>query len=215
MLKDIDTLIFDMDGTLIDSMGMWHEIDREFFEKHGRVFPENFVKELDGLSFDDTADYFINVHKFDYTRDEIQKIWHEMSYKHYKDIIPYKPGAFEFIKKAHNLGYKMGIATSNSRDLVEVIDSRLHFTDYIKIIVTNDEVPNGKPAPDIYRKVAETLNSDPKKCLVFEDVPGGIRAGKAAGMKVCAVHDDLSMTMDEEKKNLSDYYIYNYSEIDI
>ena len=109
----------------------------------------------------------------------------------------------------------MGIATSNSRDLVEAIDSRLHFTDYIKIIVTNDEVPNGKPAPDIYLKVAETLNSDPKKCLVFEDVPGGIRAGKAAGMKVCAVHDDLSMTMDEEKKNLSDYYIYNYSEIDI
>ena len=109
----------------------------------------------------------------------------------------------------------MAIATSNSRDLVEAIDSRLHITDYIKVIVTNDEVPNGKPAPDIYLKVAEVLGSDPKQCLVFEDVPGGIKAGKAAGMKVAAVHDSFSMEMDEDKRALSDYYINDYSEIDL
>ena len=215
MFDNIDTLIFDMDGTLIDSMNIWHEIDKEFFENHGREFPSDLVKKLDGLSFDDTAYLFINYYKFDYTKEEIQAIWHKMSYDHYKNTIPYKPGAEEFIKKAKEKGFKMGIATSNSRDLVEAIDSRLHISDYISVIITNDEVSNGKPAPDIYLKVAEVLNSKPENCLVFEDVPGGIRAGKAAGMKVVAVQDDLTAYLDDEKRALSDYYIKDYNEIEI
>ena len=82
MFDNIDTLIFDMDGTLIDSMNIWHEIDKEFFENHGREFPSDLVKKLDGLSFDDTAYLFINYYKFDYTKEEIQAIWHKMSYDH-------------------------------------------------------------------------------------------------------------------------------------
>ncbi len=214
MFDNIDTLIFDMDGTLIDSMNIWHEIDRIFFEKHNIPYPDDLAKQIDGLSFDATADYFLNNFPLNYTKGEIQKIWRDMSFYYYKEVIPFKEGAFEFIKRMHEKGYKMGIATSNSRDLVEALDNRLHISDYIKVIVTNDEVPNGKPAPDIYLKVAEVLNSKPETCLVFEDVPGGIKSGKNAGMKVCAVYDKFSMEMDEEKRALADYYIRDYGEID-
>ena len=215
MFNNIDTLIFDMDGTLIDSMNIWHDIDRIFFENHNIPYPDDLEKQIDSLSFDATAEYFLNNFPLNYTKDEIQKIWRDMSFEFYRDIIPFKKGALEFIKKMHEKGYKMGIATSNSRDLVEALDNRLHISDYIKVIVTNDEVPNGKPAPDIYLKVAEVLNSKPETCLVFEDVPGGIKAGKNAGMKVCAVQDSGSLNMEEEKRALADYFITDYSEINI
>ena len=73
--------------------------------------------------------------------------------------------------------------------------------------------PAGKPAPDIYLLVAETLGVKPEECLVFEDVPMGILAGKNAGMRVCAVEDTFSASQREEKKELADYYIESYDEI--
>ena len=71
----------------------------------------------------------------------------------------------------------------------------------------------GKPAPDIYLKVAGDLSVSPAQCLVFEDVPAGILAGKRAGMTVCAIDDEFSREMEEEKRQLADYFIYDYHQI--
>lgn len=213
ILNNIDTLIFDMDGTLIDSMGIWRKIDEEFFANHNMPFPNDLLKNIDGFSFDETADYFLNTYKFPYTKDEIKNIWHNMSFEYYRDKIPYKTGALKFLKEMKKRGLKMGMATSNSRELTDAIDSRLHFSEYITEIVTNNEVPHGKPEPDIFLLAAKRLNSDPNNCLVFEDITGGILAGKRAGMKVCALHDEFSMMMDDDKRRLSDYYINDYFDI--
>ena len=71
----------------------------------------------------------------------------------------------------------------------------------------------GKPAPDVYLKAAESLQTSPENCLVFEDVPMGILAGKNAGMKVCAVEDEFSKVQEKKKRELADYYIQNYNDI--
>ena len=78
---------------------------------------------------------------------------------------------------------------------------------------TSDEAKAGKPAPDVYLKVAESLGVKPERCLVFEDVPNGILAGKNAGMKVCAVEAPFSKPQEERKKELADYYIQDYDDI--
>ena len=78
-------------------------------------------------------------------------------------------------------------------------------------IWTADEAMAGKPAPDIYLKVAESLGISPERCLVFEDVPNGILAGKNAGMRVCAVYDKASENQDTLKRELADYYIQNFN----
>ena len=75
------------------------------------------------------------------------------------------------------------------------------------------EVKTGKPSPDVYLLVADELKIPPEKCLVFEDVPMGIMAGKNAGMKVCAVEDDFSRPQEMKKRELADYYIMNYNDI--
>lgn len=89
----------------------------------------------------------------------------------------------------------------------------LHIGQYFQVVATSCEVAAGKPAPDIYLKVAEELSVSPSHCLVFEDVPAGILAGKRAGMTVCAVDDEFSREMEEEKRQLADYYISDYYQI--
>ena len=79
--------------------------------------------------------------------------------------------------------------------------------------MTACEVKQGKPAPDVYLEAASRLGVQPGRCLVFEDVPMGILAGKHAGMKVCAVEDKFSAAQREEKRELADYYITDYRQV--
>lgn len=105
---------------------------------------------------------------------------------------------------------RLGIASSNSRELVNSI-ARVHGLEHVfQCIMTSCDVGRGKPAPDIYLAVAGQLGIPPRACLVFEDIIPGILAGKAAGMKVCAVEDAYSLDQAEEKKALADYYISHF-----
>ncbi|MGN0170268.1 MAG: HAD family hydrolase [Lachnospiraceae bacterium] len=213
MNPEYEAIIFDMDGTLIDSMWVWTKLDQKFFEERNMSMPDTLAKDIEGLSMQETAEYFIRTFHLDYEIQELMQIWNEMASWEYANEVPYKKGAFRFLKQVKKLGIKTGIATSNSRELVEMADKRLHFMSYIDVLVTTNEVPNGKPAPDIYLKVAKALQVDPEKCLVFEDIPSGILAGKNAGMATCAVQDDFSAHLEEEKRHLADYFIDSFQDI--
>lgn len=213
MLNNIEAVIFDMDGTLVDSMWVWAQVDIDFLGERGIEVPADLGKEIEGLSFEQTADYFLERFPLDMSRDELMRIWVDMCHESYKNKVTFKPGAFEFLKYLKEKGIKTGIATSNARELVELVGNALGFLPYIDFIATSEDVPNGKPQPDIYLYVAKNLNVEPHHCLVFEDVPNGIRAGNAAMMKTCAVYDDFSACWDSEKKELADYFIHNYMEL--
>ena len=124
-----------------------------------------------------------------------------------------KNGAREFIEMVRSQGIQTGIATSNERTLVIDTLKALEIEDLFDSVHSACEVAAGKPAPDIYLLVAEELGTKPERCLVFEDVPMGILAGKNAGMTVCAVEDPFSAKQREEKKTLADYYIEDYYEM--
>ena len=132
-----------------------------------------------------------------------------------KDEVMLKPGVLRLLELCKKNGIKMGIATSNSRELMNVIAKTHGISDYISCIKTGSDITNGKPAPDIYLAVAEELQVEPSKCLVFEDITAGIKAGKAAGMEVCAVKDAYSMDSDREKHLLSDYYLDDYRHLNL
>ena len=213
MLQDIDAVIFDLDGTLVDSMWMWESIDVEFLAIFGLELPKDLQKAIEGMSFSETAHYFKERFQIPWEVAEIKEKWNAMAMDKYTSQVPLKEGVLDFLHylKQHNI--PCGIATSNSKELVSAVLKAHHLESYFNSVTTGCEVNVGKPAPDIYLKVARDLNVHPNRCLVFEDVPAGIKAGKAAGMKVCAIADPYSHTVLEEKIALADYIIESFGEL--
>ncbi len=210
MLNNIKAIFFDLDGTLISSMHVWKDIDIEFLGRYGYTFTSSLQLEIEGLSFNDTATYFKNNFDIPLTLEEIMQTWNEMAYHKYAYEMKFKPGALEFLKYVKSQNIPTAICTSNSRQLVQAVGESLGFFPYFDEIITANEVPCGKPFPDIYLEAAKRVHVDPKDCLVFEDVVAGITAGKRAGMKVCAVEDSFSADQKERKQALADYYLENY-----
>lgn len=213
ILENKCAVIFDLDGTLVDSMWMWKDIDIEYLGRYGYTLPENLQKEIEGMSYTETAVYFKETFGIPESLEQIKQTWYEMAYEKYAHQVPLKPGAAAFLEAMRARNIPMGIATSNGRELVDAVVRAHGLSDYISVITTACDVKKGKPAPDIYLYVAEQLRVSPKGCLVFEDVPMGILAGKNAGMEVCAVEDAASARQREEKRRLADYYIGSYDEI--
>jgi len=212
-LDKIRACIFDLDGTLVDSMWMWHSIDVAYLEKFGLECPDDLQHEIEGMSFTETAVYFKNRFFLPDSIEEIKHDWEEMSLDKYRYEVFLKPGAGDFLKSCKSRGIRMGIATSNGKKMVETVLSSLGIAGYFDSVVTACEVSAGKPKPDIYLKVSENLNVIPSECLVFEDIPAGIMAGRNAGMMVCAVEDDFSEKMKKEKADLADQMIRDYREL--
>jgi 16S rRNA pseudouridine516 synthase len=210
MLNDVKAVIFDLDGTLVDSMWVWRDIDIEYLGKRGIPLPETLQNEIEGMSFLETAEYFKKRFSLEDSLEEIQAEWNQMAWDKYCNEVPLKDGAAQFLKACKEHGIRLGIATSNSRELVKAVAKSHGFEDYFGAIVTGTDVTKGKPAPDIYLAAAKILDVDPGDCLVFEDIVPGIMAGKHAGMRVCAVEDVYSMPMKAQKQEAADYYIDNY-----
>jgi len=212
-MKDIKALIFDMDGTLIDSMWIWKQIDIDFLEARGHEFPEDLQKEIEGMSFTETAGYFKERFDLSETVEDLKVIWTEMAIDLYRHKIGMKPGAMTFLEKIQLLNLPMGIGTSNTKDLVVEVLEKNNVMMYFDTIRTSCEVAKGKPSPDIFLKVAEDLGVTPEECLVFEDTVAGAQAGKNAGMRVIGVMDAVSLPHKEEMLELVERYITSYEEI--
>lgn len=212
-LEGIEAVIFDVDGSLCDSMWLWKQIDIDYLAKFDLPLPDSLQSEIEGMSFYQTAVYMKERFAIPDSIEEMMKDWNEMAGTYYQTQVELKPGAKEFLGLCKDRGIKLAVATSNSRELFSHLIVHHGLDAYLSVIKTGSEVVNGKPAPDIYVSAAKDLGVSPEKCLVFEDIIPGIKAGKAAGMKVCAVRDLYSIDQDLEKHRLADYYIEDFYQI--
>lgn len=208
----IKAVIFDLDGSLVDSMWIWKAIDEEYLGRYGIALPPDLQSSIGGRSFTETAVYFKERFAIPDSLEKIKAEWNRMAWNKYAKEVPLKAGAREFLDYCLAHQIRLGIATSNSRELADNILSVHQLEPYFDCVMTGCEVEKGKPAPDIYLAVARELHTSPADCLVFEDIVQGIQAGKAAGMCVCAVDDAFSSAQEEQKRKLADYYIHHYQE---
>lgn len=213
MLENIKAVLFDMDGTLIDSIWIWGEIDIEYLGKHGYEVPQGLQQIIEGMSFSECAAYFKERFQIPDSVEAIKAEWVERAKDKYANEVPLKPGAKRFLKYLKEQGIPMGIATSSSRELLNTAMEALGLSYYMDYCITSCEVGAGKPAPDIYLKVAGELGAAPEECLIFEDTPTGMQAGVNAGSRVCAVADTFSQSRKDLIFQLADYYIESYDEI--
>lgn len=211
-MKNYKAVIFDLDGTLIDSMWVWQKIDEVYLTQFNLAVPEDMDEALEGMSFTETATYFKNRFELTESVEEIKAAWNALAWEFYTEQVPLKKGVRAFLELMAEKGIVMGIATSNSTELVQAVLKKHGINHLFKSIRTSCEVEKGKPHPFIYLKVAEDLGVSPDTCLIFEDVPNGIRAGQAAGMEAWAVEDRQLETVKVTLHELADHYINDFDE---
>ena len=210
---DYDAVIFDLDGTLVDSMWVWEDVDITYLGNYGYEVPEDLHRSLDGLSIIETAYYFQKRFGIKESAEEMISEWNRLAKQYYGNRVPLKKGVAEFLYALAKEGFKCGIASSNSKELIETVLNAHDITRFFDCVLSGSEIERSKPAPDIYLEVAKRRDADPSRILVFEDIVQGIMAGKNAGMTVCAVEDDYSLDLVDEKKRLSDHWIDDFTEL--
>ena len=182
MFKNIDAAIFDMDGTIVDSMWVWNKIDTEYLAKHNLDVPPSLNNDISHLSFNEVAIYFKNSFNLPYTLEEIKEHWNDMAYEAY----------------------------CNNTLLLEACLKANGIYEYFDTITLTNEVKRGKDFPDVYLLTANKLGVSPDKCMVFEDLLPAIQGAKKAGMKVIGVYDEHSLEQHNDMKALADDFILDY-----
>lgn len=210
-MREYEAVIFDLDGTLVDSMWVWDKIDIEYLESKNLELPEGLQSEIEGMSFTETAQYFKNSFELKDSIEEIKAEWNKRAFDFYRNKIKAKEGVIEFLEQLRKNKVKIGLGTSNSIQLAMATLEGNSILEYFDVIKTSCEVEKGKPSPDIFLKVAEELNVKANKCLVFEDTLAGVMAGKSAGMDVIGVYDSKSHERQDEIGNLTIEIVKNYN----
>ncbi len=205
-LERVEGVIFDLDGTLLDSMGLWQRIDNEYLAGFGLKAPADLQERIGGLSVTDTARYFKERFGIKDGTDKIIADWRAMAREEYRFRLPLKPGAEALVRAFAGAGCKLGIATTNYRELTEACLARHGILPLFSAIVTSADINRGKPDPEIFLKAAALMGVPPESCLVFEDMPAGILAGKNAGMQTVAVGDSAPEETERKKRALADDY---------
>ena len=210
---NIKAVIFDMDGTLIDSTGIWHEIDKAFFNKRNMELPKDYAQHIVHLGLTQAAVYTKETYHLPESIQDIIKEWHDMSVDMYKYHVPLKEGALELLKLFKDNEIKMAIATANDEPLYRPCIERLGIGDYFDAIADVNTAKEGKQSAKIYLDLAKKMGVEPRNTLVLEDMPTCVKTAFKSGFITVAVCDNASKDYDEEKKNNSTLFINNFYEL--
>ena len=210
---EFNAVIFDMDGTLIDSTGIWHEIDKEFFAKRNMELPSDYAQHIVHLGLTQAAIYTKETYHLKESIQDIMKEWHDMSIDMYKYHVPLKEGALELLKLFKKNGIKMAIATANDEPLYRPCIDRLGIGEYFDEIADVNTAKEGKQSAKIYLDLAKKLASEPRNTLVLEDMPTCVKTAFKSGFLTVAVYDDASKAYNQEKKDNSHLFVKDFSEL--
>ena len=182
----IEAVVFDMDGVLVDTEHLWDEVREALTEEWGGRYTPEAQEAMMGMSSLEWSRY---LHETVGLRESPEVINEEVVRRmlaRYESDLPVVPGAVEAVRRLDAAGLRLGVASSSNRELIDAVLRHLGLTDLFAVTVSSEEVPSGKPAPDVYLEAARRLGVRPAQCVAVEDSASGIRAAHAAGMRVVA-----------------------------
>lgn len=206
----ISGAIFDMDGTLTDSMYVWQDIGRRYLVSCGVDPHESLWDDIKNMSLRQTTDYFISEYGLAKSREDIYHGINSLVEPMYRDEVLPKDGVIALLKMLSAKGVKMCVATATDRYLAEMALERNGLIDFFSEIFTCNIVGAGKDRPVIYEKALEHLGTLKSETLVFEDALYAIHTAKYAGFPVAGVYDRHAAKDSDEIKALADFYITDY-----
>ena len=210
---EIKSVIFDMDGTLIDSTGIWHEIDINFFAKRGMELPSDYAQHIVHLGLKQAAVYTKETYHLDESIQDIMDEWHNMSIDMYRYNVPLKSHALELLKLLKENNVKMAIATANDEPLYRPCIERLGIGEYFDEIADVNSAKEGKQSAKIYLDLAKKMGAEPQNTLVLEDMPTCVKTAFKNGFITVSVFDNASKDYDEQKINNSHLFIKDFGEL--
>ncbi len=205
--------VFDLDGTLLDSMWLWGEIDRRFLARRGHDVPKDYLERVKHMDFAHAARYTVERFSLRETPESLIAEWMSMAEASYRKEICFKTGALELVSSMRARGWRVGIATSASPSLFRPTLARCGAEALFDAIVTTEEVGKNKAHPDVYLTCAERLGLAPRECAVFEDILTGIRTAKSAGFFTVAVLDPSSADSNAEMVAEADLNSGDFAEL--
>ena len=210
----LQSAIFDMDGTLLDSMRIWNDLGPSLLRSMGIEPAPDLGPRLMLMTFRDGAALCKEEYHLSQTVEEIMDMTKAKVRAFYENEVQPKPGVRKFLSLLKMEGVWMYVATNTDRDLVESALKHTGLNSYFRGILTCAEVGAGKKdSPEIYERCMRRLRSTKKDTVIFEDALHAIQTAKAAGFRVCAVYDPSAEADQEEIKALSDYYIRSIEEM--
>lgn len=179
--------IFDMDGTLVDSMSFWKDLASEYLSCKGvKHMKEDIQERIKPMTMSESAELFRR--EFGMTGDPEAQM-NAMMDDHYRNDIPLKPGVAEYLQNLHRRGVRMCVASATAENLMETCLTRLGVREYFEFLLSCETVGAGKRSPLVYHESAKRLGMDPGEIAVYEDALYAVQTAKAAGFHVVGVYD--------------------------
>ena len=182
----IEAVVFDMDGVLIDSEPVWERVRRRFVASRGGRWPADAQDRLMGMSTAEWSAYISTDFGVGLTPQQVASQVIAAMAAEYSKHLPLLPGAIDAVRSM-SARWPLGVASSSPRSLIETVLATAGLLSSFAAFVSSEEVPRGKPAPDVYLAAAERLSVSPKACAAIEDSSNGLRSAAAAGFTVIAV----------------------------
>lgn len=202
--------IFDMDGTLIDSMIFWKNLASEYLTNKGVTqIPEDILEQIKPMTMSESAALFQRV--FGLTGDPESEM-NAMMDEHYREDIPLKPGVREYLQTLRNRDVRMCVASATAEHLMEACLTRLEVRDYFEFLLSCETVGAGKRSPLVYQESARRLNAAPAEIAVYEDALYAVQTAKNAGYHVVGVYDDSAAKNWQTIECIADEVILNWEE---
>ena len=202
--------IFDMDGTLIDSMVFWKNLATEYLTSKGILqIPADILEQIKPMTMSESAALFRR--EFGLTGD-VEAQMNEMMEDHYRNDIPLKPGVWEYLENLHRQGVRMCVASATAEHLMESCLTRLGVRQYFEFLLSCETVGAGKRSPLVYRESARRLDAAPGEIAVYEDALYAVQTAKEALFHVVGVFDPGSAGNWKTIEKIADEIIINWEE---
>jgi len=203
--------IFDMDGTLVDSMVYWKRLATEFLESKGvRKISPTILERIKPMTMTESAALFIQEYGLSGTAESVAADMNAMMDEHYRRDIPLKPGVQVYLEELHRRGARMCVASATAEKLMDACLTRLGVAQYFSFLLSCETVGAGKNRPDVYWEAARRLGAQPEAIAVFEDALYAANTAKQAGFYVVAVQDNSNLPHWEALTALADENISDW-----